>query len=203
MQRAFPYAVLLALVVALVATPRGAALDHRLVERAAELDRAHPALHAAMKLGTAVGTNTVILAGLLFPAAFAGEVARVTVRAAAVALGATWVSTLALKAITDRARPNGARNRPRSSFPSGHASGAAAVATVVARRHRRRGAWLWLVVAWVGASRVFLDVHYPSDVIAGVLLGALIGAWALRFEVLLGSAAALAHASPTSQPLKL
>src|SRR4030095_9970550 len=155
MQRAaLPYAVLLALVLGLVATPRGVSLDHWMVERAVALGRESPALHASMKLGSALGRNTTILAGILVPAAFGGGVARVSVRIAAFALGATWVGATALKSIADRARPNGDRNRPNSSFPSGHASISAALARVLARRHPRRGVAAWRPVRRSGASRV-------------------------------------------------
>ena len=193
MKRSLPYAVLLALALGLVATARGVALDHWLVERAVALDRRSSALHASMKLGTALGRNTTLLAGLLVPAAFGGGVVRVTVRVAAVAFGATWMATTVLKSITHRERPSGERDRPNSSFPSGHASAITVLAMVVSRRHRRHGPWMWALAAWIAVSRVFLGAHYPSDVVAGMLLGGLIGVWALRFEVLLGSAAAMSN----------
>ncbi len=71
------------------------------------------------------------------------------------------------------------------SFPSGHSASAAAVyltfglaiANMVKQRAIRRyalGASL-AVVFLIGASRVFLGVHYPTDVIAGWCIGA---AWA-------------------------
>lgn len=72
-----------------------------------------------------------------------------------------------------------------SSFPSGHAMSAATVyvtvAYLAARLQRRRWArWATVIVALVivlliAASRVYLGVHYPSDVAAGVVLGT---AWA-------------------------
>src|SRR5206468_11069134 len=106
------------------------------------------------------------------------------------------------KSIINRTRPSGERKSSNSSFPSGHASLAAAMACVASRRHPRLGPLMWLLVAWIGVSRVVLGVHYPSDVLAGVLLGYLLGAWALRFEVILGGAAAGGDALRTPQPLR-
>ncbi|MCI1186998.1 phosphatase PAP2 family protein [Hymenobacter sp. DH14] len=59
------------------------------------------------------------------------------------------------------------------SFPSGHAMGAAAVATALGfLLWRHQGRWLaWglgpLFALGVGWSRMYLGVHYPSDVLAG------------------------------------
>lgn len=72
-----------------------------------------------------------------------------------------------------------------SSFPSGHAMSAATVyvtvAYLAARLQRRRWArwatviFALVVVVLIAVSRVYLGVHYPSDVAAGVVLGT---AWA-------------------------
>lgn len=70
------------------------------------------------------------------------------------------------------------------SFPSGHAMGTMGFALsvyFVSRRLRPRIQWLALafgltLTGSVGASRIYLGVHYPSDVLAGWALGA---AWVL------------------------
>jgi undecaprenyl-diphosphatase len=63
-------------------------------------------------------------------------------------------------------------------MPSGHAATAAAAATVVALLHPRLRLPLAALVAAIGLSRVYLGVHYPSDVLAGLALGIVVG-WAV------------------------
>ncbi len=60
------------------------------------------------------------------------------------------------------------------SFPSGHAQLAAFTWLWLALEFRRR--WLWILssflIAGIAASRVYLGVHTPLDVGAGILIGA-------------------------------
>lgn len=59
-----------------------------------------------------------------------------------------------------------------TSFPSGHAASAFAFATGVATAAPRSALPLSAAAALVAYSRVHTGVHYPSDVIAGAVLGA-------------------------------
>ncbi len=57
------------------------------------------------------------------------------------------------------------------SFPSGHTSAATLYAAIIYQHFPIIGALLLLWAAGVGASRVVLGVHYPSDILAGASLG--------------------------------
>src|SRR4051812_5390798 len=106
---------------------------------------------------------------------------------------AIWIGLIAviaqplwivLKEVVQRPRPDLPDQVGGYSFPSGHATSIAALAGVLIvlthRRVRGRrlrtavvGVWVGLA-GLVGVDRVFLAAHYPSDVVAGWLLGALV-----------------------------
>jgi undecaprenyl-diphosphatase len=100
----------------------------------------------------------------------------------ALVVAGNGVLTTTVKELADRVRPtlNPIAETLGPSFPSGHSSWSAAffaaAALLLARRRNRRvraavaGAAAGLVVM-VAGSRVLLDVHWLSDVIAGLALG--------------------------------
>lgn len=64
---------------------------------------------------------------------------------------------------------------PDFSFPSGHTSSSFAAATVIALWNRKVGLAALMLAAVISFSRLYLYLHYPTDVIAGVLIGILCG----------------------------
>ena len=72
-------------------------------------------------------------------------------------------------------RPLGHFPSDRYSFPSGHALNAFAIGSVVALAFPGVAAPVLLAASCVAASRVVLGLHFPSDVLAGSVLGALVG----------------------------
>ncbi|WP_321340860.1 phosphatase PAP2 family protein [Breoghania sp.] len=68
-----------------------------------------------------------------------------------------------------------------TSFPSGHSTTVAALATSLCLIFP---SWLWLIAVcgfWLVFSRIMVGAHYPSDVIAGTLLGVAITLWTARY----------------------
>ena len=62
------------------------------------------------------------------------------------------------------------------SFPSGHTSASFAAASVLRFREKRKVAVpALLLAALIGFSRMYLYVHYPTDIAGGILLGTLMG----------------------------
>lgn len=62
-----------------------------------------------------------------------------------------------------------------SSFPSGHTLSAFVAATILMRYDRRLGVPTLILAVLIAFSRLYLYVHFPSDVLAGALLGVGIG----------------------------
>lgn len=91
--------------------------------------------------------------------------------------------TLLIKEIVDRPRPyielglSASQllivTDPTVSFPSGHTTSAFATASVVVYYFRKWAAPALLIAGIAGLSRIYLLVHYPSDVFAGAAIGIL------------------------------
>lgn len=62
------------------------------------------------------------------------------------------------------------------SFPSGHTSTSFECAFVLFAYNRKAGIAAIVLAAIIGFSRLYLMVHYPTDVLAGVIFGAIIAA---------------------------
>jgi undecaprenyl-diphosphatase len=138
---------------------------------------------------TALGTGTVVIMVVAVAALF---LVLSQHKYSALLLLASTLGGIVLNAVLklgfNRPRPSlfvPAVHTVSSSFPSGHAMSSAiaysTVAYLAARLHKRKWArWLvmtaaLIVVALISFSRMYLGVHYPSDVIAGVTIGL---AWA-------------------------
>ncbi len=104
-------------------------------------------------------------------------------QASVAALGSAAVAMLASQAISHTwARPRPftahagethllAAASPDPSFPSDHAAAAFAIAFAVLAFSRRAGVGFLAAATLIGLSRIALGVHYPTDVLAGAVVG--------------------------------
>jgi undecaprenyl-diphosphatase len=147
-------------------------------------------MHSAALDITALGSATVL--GLSVAAVVGFLMLQGMQRTALFVLAASvggWTLNNLLKVVFARARPDVVphlREVMTLSFPSGHAMTSAAVYLVLGAlmmriASRRVTKFYCIAVAMlatilIGASRVYLGVHYPTDVLAGWLMGL---SWAL------------------------
>ena len=181
-----PAILLLVIVVALIAGGPSNRLDQEAIRALASIRADSPGLtHAAIILthaGSAYGTI-----GLGLVAALALWLTGAGRRAVLLAAGVAGERLVAdgLKLIIDRPRPAFDAHpvlTSSSSFPSGHAAntmGAFLIIAMVTAPPRFRSAAMiaaLLASLAVGATRPYLGVHWPSDVIGGWALG-LVAVW--------------------------
>jgi undecaprenyl-diphosphatase len=157
-----------------------------------------PALDGPLRVLTSAADHSKLwlgMAAVMF--AFGGRKGRLAALTGVTAIGLTSaVVNLPMKVAGARRRPDAdAAGVPEArrvemptsaSFPSGHSASAGAFATAVSSVAPALGAPLGVAAAVVGYTRVHSGVHYPGDVVGGVLVGASIGhvvAWASRRRV--------------------
>lgn len=177
-----------------------------------------PWLNAVMKAFTLLGDKytmlaIVAMAATLFYLWGRRRTAGIVLLGALLGIGLSQGCKYAVK----RARPDVAwrlAERPRTpSFPSGHSLNSmsilGALGLTLSRTLQRRGV-RWLVIALglglpllVGISRPYLGVHYPSDVLAGWMVGLACALLTFAADQRWGEASAAASsAAETDAPLR-
>lgn len=80
------------------------------------------------------------------------------------------------------------------SFPSGHSTSSGAGAAAIMLRNKKLGIAAIVIALIIGFSRVFMAVHYTTDVLCGLIIGAVCSVIIWRF--MYGSAEALLERIP-------
>jgi membrane-associated phospholipid phosphatase len=170
--------------VAIAAEMRRGALDR--LDAAIELGVHRldsPLADAVMKTATLIGSNIVLLPAVALVTLLAVRLRKRTVAIVLV------IDTLAVLAACNALKLMFSRERPRLfdkialptdySFPSGHSMSALGIYGVIAaalialhpQARRATIAAAILLIAAIGFSRIYLGVHWPSDVLGGYLGG--------------------------------
>jgi len=144
----------------------------------------NPALDLLFRAFTFIGSVEVVLPALVLVAWLAWRRGHPRISAMLVGIAlVTEAANLILKNLYQRARPDlfhEVATLYSYSFPSGHSMGAAgiwgAIGIALARLFPRYRGWFYaltpLLVLGIGLSRVYLGVHWPTDVLAGFAGGA-------------------------------
>lgn len=142
-------------------------------------------LTSLFKSITLVGNTSTQVILVLAISAFLYFVKKWKVEAGLVALSGVLAGVLivVLKNIYDRPRPSIEHlvHADGFSFPSGHSLGAFLIfgSLLIVLHQRLEKSWrktvfealLVLLIAFIGLSRIYLGVHYPTDVLAGFVMG--------------------------------
>jgi undecaprenyl-diphosphatase len=135
---------------------------------------------------------------------------------ACLAAGLGWITTLVVKQVVAQVRPGTGSlehllhlTPATLSFPSGHVVFVASLGVAVAMAYSRRTVRVWLIVATavlvvvVGWSRLYVGLHYPVDVVGGILngvAGALLfaGLWNILARRVFGNGRRVADRNPVA-----
>lgn len=138
----------------------------------------NPVLTPIMKVISTLGNNGMIWILLILLLFIKKETRRFGLIAAVALLLEVIVCNGILKPLVARERPFTvvevilAITAPTDySFPSGHTGSSFAVATALYFYHKRWGICALVFAALIAFSRLYLYVHYPSDILVGLVVG--------------------------------
>lgn len=125
----------------------------------------------------------VMVLGIVFLWKPLGKIERRTAIMAGAASSLSWILAHIVKLFIEIQRPyivNGSTAlslfpRMDSSFPSGHTAFAFGMATVVFQKNRKLGVVYLVGSTLIGVARIFGGLHYWPDVLAGAILGIVVG----------------------------
>ena len=152
----------------------------------------NPVLDPVMKVITTLGNGGIIWILLTILLLAFKRTRRIGLMSACALICSLLINNILLKNLAARVRPYNAIegliplvNKPTEfSFPSGHAGSSFASGGVLYRRlPRKYGIPILILAILISFSRLYVGVHYPTDVLAGVLTGlgcSYAGEWVIK-----------------------
>ncbi|MCD7855577.1 MAG: phosphatase PAP2 family protein [Clostridiales bacterium] len=141
------------------------------------LDKVMPRISATANAGLV----WILIACIMFMSDKYKDTSKILIKALLIS---TFVCNVVLKPLFGRVRPfdaiEGIESKIKEphdgSFPSGHTMASFVAAMVIFCANPILGLIAFCLAFFIGLSRLYLLVHYPSDIIVGSWLGAFIGA---------------------------
>ncbi len=149
----------------------------------------NPVLNPIMVLITSLGNAGIIWILLTIALLIPEKTRKIGCMIACALLASLLFNNILLKNMVARVRPYNAmealvpivKKPSEFSFPSGHAGSSFAAACVLYRKlPKKQGVWALILAALISFSRLYVGVHYPTDILAGAVVGIVcsyIGEW--------------------------
>lgn len=123
-----------------------------------------------------------MLVGLLILWLIDGKIKKEQALHALFAFTLSWVIAELLKSIFHTPRPFEVNGQPPltlfamsdGAFPSGHAASSFALALTIWLHDKKVGLLFIIAALVVGIARVLANVHYPIDILGGIVIGSLV-----------------------------
>lgn len=128
---------------------------------------------------TNIGGATFIMTFTIFLIVFGNSAWRYIGVEALLSLAISQFIVISLKMLLNRERPYNILEHLNTfgielrdySFPSGHTTASFSLATTIALNIPRLSVLVFIIAMTIGISRIYLGVHYPTDVLAGMIVG--------------------------------
>ena len=133
----------------------------------------------------------ILFAGLIYLWVIDGRIKREVALHAFLSALMAWGAAELLKSLFPISRPFVTDNFPPltltipidGSFPSGHTAAAFALATSVWLHNKKLGLFFITIALTIGVSRVLANVHWPLDIVGGVVVGTIVSLMVEKLHV--------------------
>jgi len=153
----------------------------------------NPAMNAIMKFLSLIGYAGLIWIAMTVVMLFFKQTRKMAISMIFALMLSVIFTNLIIKNAVGRVRPYVVNDglslivkaATDASFPSGHTTASFAAAVAFFMHRKKAGIPMLILAALIGISRLYVNIHYPTDVIIGVVLGILygLGGWLINTKL--------------------